>query len=793
MVIAEASYQTKVGHAKVACRQMGCGSVVSIKHQRYGGTRQRPAWEVNLTCHGTEAKLKECKSNGSSRRVQGRNTTSSSLEVICSESVRLTGTDELCSGSVEVKSDQGWTVVCEEGFDSEAEKVVCKELGCGTPGRFKGSFGGKGGGGRVSSTQFQCKGNESRLQDCPYDLRLVGGESSCDGTVEGKRDGEWRPLADTWDFWGPQHTAKLCHLLGCGSVTSERIKYLPRPESAWTLDIQCDRDHSSICKSWGMGSSNRLMAVTCSESVRLLRGDNRCTGIMEVKSGTTWAPVCQRFFTPEDEIVTCRELGCGFPHAARGRDSHSKTDYWSPVFKCEGNEKRLKDCPSHTFNATENICFKGHITCGGLPKKPDAEVHSPNYPWDNPPLFKGHRFLISCYSDLPYKILSFRLRTGVDSEQPTEWTQAVSGNHASFFFPATPDGGQGVYYCDYSPHFTSDIFSEPKIFSLFFKDPDYVRLQDGGHRCAGWLELEHEEEWRPVTSRKSWGLKEAAVVCRQLKCGSALSTSKVDKPTEAVPAWRFFSNCDGSELALMDCGTVKNWPPSSTIEVVCSDVLSQPNITLHSSCTDEKQREALLFRGYSFRINCSVEPQFPGGHFSLMINQTLIQTLPAVNHSAPFMFTAASVAHTGNYSCVYHNFVFNQNLSSPESESFSLTIEVGYDDMWLSDEVIREDESYACRGKLMVAKPGHGTFLLSADSKVWDMRHAGVVCRQLGCGAAVSTAAVNISRENTMWHFFSDCDGSESALLDCGALETWYSSSAVEVVCTGQHGAAGQT
>ncbi|KAF3850495.1 hypothetical protein F7725_012267 [Dissostichus mawsoni] len=79
-----------------------------------------------------------------------------------------------------------------------------------------------------------------------------------------------------------------------------------------------------------------------------------------------------------------------------------------------------------------------------------------------------------------------------------------------------------------------------------------------------------------------------------------------------------------------------------------------------------QQQGFQVFRGSTFSISCSTQPQYPGGSF-LLSSSTHNYTQPAVNHSAHFLFLAAEPAHQGSYSCVYHD------LSS-ESRLLSVTV-----------------------------------------------------------------------------------------------------------------------
>ncbi|KAM8769758.1 uncharacterized protein AB9X84_003808 [Acanthopagrus schlegelii] len=224
---------------------------------------------------------------------------------------------------------------------------------------------------------------------------------------------------------------------------------------------------------------------------------------------------------------------------------------------------------------------------------------------------------------------------------------------------------------------------------LTCSEPDIVRLSGGTSRCDGTLEMKHQGEWRPVTNIvPGWDQKLASVACRQFDCGSVVST-KIRNLSDK-PAWWISKTCVQSESIplLRECLTIAGeFHLPISLEVICSDILAQPNISFsphNDGLSEDKQLQVLL--GSSFTISCSILPQHPGGSFQLILTNSATSqnyTLPAVNHSAHFLFSAADHTHQGNYICVYHVYAFSHNFSS---ESRRLYVAVAAS---LTDLIIR--------------------------------------------------------------------------------------------------------
>ncbi|KAF4079914.1 hypothetical protein AMELA_G00183750, partial [Ameiurus melas] len=99
----------------------------------------------------------------------------------------------------------------------------------------------------------------------------------------------------------------------------------------------------------------------------------------------------------------------------------------------------------------------------------------------------------------------------------------------------------------------------------------------GGSRCAGRVEVLHEGQWGTVCD-DDWDEDDAAVVCRELRCGEAVDALDGDKGhfgPGSGPIWMNKVACNGSETALKNCRSaewgVNNCGHDKDAGVTCSD------------------------------------------------------------------------------------------------------------------------------------------------------------------------------------------------------------------------------
>ncbi|KAM9317657.1 scavenger receptor cysteine-rich type 1 protein M160-like isoform 2-T2 [Pholidichthys leucotaenia] len=551
--------------AAVFCEHLDCGSAVSIG-QREGRFSER-SWRIIPDCIHSGSSLRECTESSEYK---------SFLTLTCLDSVRLLNGTSLCSGRLEVKSNQGWSSVCEADFDQQDAEVVCRELGCGPPSALQGGLYGE-----VEALtwakEFQCGGDESALLDCrssgsarnscspgkavgltcsgPEDVRLVGGDSRCAGTVEVKI-GEWRLASGT--SWILNQAAVVCEHLDCGAVipVAERKQSSYRP--VWWIDPACAQSGLSLRECGVPSTSYIFPSVACLDSVRLLNGTSLCSGRLEVKANQGWSSVCEADFDHQDAEVVCRELGCGPPSVLQGGlYGDVEAPMWSKEFQCQGNESALLDC--RTSDSARNSCSAGKavgLTCSdpdyvrlvGRDSRCAGTVEMNLGEWR--PVFISGSSLKTAAVFCEHLDCGSAVSAG--EEQMRTWIWHSSHDCV--------ESGSSLRECVSSSHY-------PVVLSVTCADPDVdVRLVEGDSRCAGTVEVKRRR-WRPVNGR-AWTLKEAAIICQHLDCGSAVSVGK-RKAFPPLSMWEIKNDQLKSITSLRDA--IKPIYSSTLLTLKCSD------------------------------------------------------------------------------------------------------------------------------------------------------------------------------------------------------------------------------
>ncbi|XP_065434801.1 deleted in malignant brain tumors 1 protein-like [Chrysemys picta bellii] len=193
--------------AGVVCKQLGCGAADKAPGNAHFGRGSGQIWLNNVACDGTESALWHCGNKGWGKNDCGHE---KDAGVTCSgvNELRLADGGSPCAGRVEVKHQDQWGTVCDDGWDMADAGIVCKQLGCGAAVSVHlNAYFGRGSG-PIWLKNVACDGTKSALwhcrnegwgkNDCIHredagvtcsgaeELRLVNGGSPCAGRVEVK-------------------------------------------------------------------------------------------------------------------------------------------------------------------------------------------------------------------------------------------------------------------------------------------------------------------------------------------------------------------------------------------------------------------------------------------------------------------------------------------------------------------------------------------------------------------------------------------------------------------------------
>lgn len=324
--------------------------------------------------------------------------------------IRLVGVNSSTEGRVELFYQGEWGTVCDDSFDMKEAMVICRQLKLGGAIYAYNSAKYGQGTGKILMDDIQCSGNERRLQDCPFHAGGFGSHNCHHSEDAGVKcsgpDLSTRCVSNCEPgFYDTKTTCKRClpqckECLGkaerCSSCNppyflefSDCVKECPFSKFGNTKNRKCEPcdkqcqscyngETNNLCKSCREGLFLKGMKCVedCGEMkpvsslfpsklkkplVRLVDGNSKQEGRVEVFYAGMWGTVCDDDWDLKEASIVCKELGFG---KAIEAPKHSKFGQgsgiiWMDNVNCLGYETSLTQCRQIGWGLTNCDPFHG--------------------------------------------------------------------------------------------------------------------------------------------------------------------------------------------------------------------------------------------------------------------------------------------------------------------------------------------------------------------------------------------------------------------------------------------------
>ncbi|XP_052635709.1 deleted in malignant brain tumors 1 protein-like, partial [Harpia harpyja] len=495
----------------------------------------------------------------------------------------LVNSSTACAGRVEVQVLGTWGTLCASHWDLSDAHVLCRQLNCGFAESVPGGEHFGRGTGPVWRDSFHCDGTEAHLGQCPVitlgaspcshgnnaavvcagsagfaSLRLVGGGSRCDGRVEIFQNGTWgRVLDDQWDM---QEASVVCRQLRCGEAGTAYNP--PKPERGTgpvgLRGVRCAGHEASLAlcntslpESAPAAGVAEDVGVICwgSRRVRLVNGSGHCAGRVEIYYQGIWGTVCDDGWDLSDAAVVCHQLGCGGAVEAAGsaQFGEGSRQIWLDGVNCSGAEAALWDCPARPWG--QHDC--GHKEDAGVICSEFVALRLENSDGCSGRLqvFYNGTWGSICSNLMTLDTVSLackELGCGDGGSLETQLPYGRVSGPTWLDYVQCGEKTSSFWQCPSAPWNPQSCEDPREEIHITCNGAAEVRLVNGSRRCAGRVEVKHNSKWGTVCG-DYWSMTDAAVVCKQLGCGSAVGAPQYGHfGPGSGPIWMDDVGCNGT-------------------------------------------------------------------------------------------------------------------------------------------------------------------------------------------------------------------------------------------------------
>ncbi|CAM4616481.1 unnamed protein product [Lepidochelys kempii] len=522
--------------------------------------------------------------------------------------------------------------------------------------------------------------------------------------------------------------------------------------------------------------------------LRLVNGPSRCAGRVEVFHNQQWGTVCDDSWDLTEARVVCWQLGCGTALSAPGRSQFGRGSdpIWLDNVHCTGTEAALSECRARPWGI--HNCHHGEdasVVCSdsAIPEQaPIRLVDGSSRCAGRVEVFHNLQWGTVCDDNWDITdagVVCRQLGCGTALSAPgraqfgrgsdTIWLAEVNCTGTEAALSECRAKSWGDHNCHHGED-ASVVCSDSGI-----SEEAQLRLVNGPSRCAGRVEVLHNQRWGTVCD-DSWNITDAGVVCRELGCGMALSApggARFGRGSDHI--WLDDVNCAGTEAALTEC-RARPWGDNNCNHgedagAVCSESgiseVAQLRLVNGSSrcagrvevfhnkkwgtiCDDswDLQDAGVVCR----QLGCGTALSAPvGAHFGQGSEHIWLANVNCTGSEVALSDCRAQP--WGDSNCTHGEDAGVECSDSGISEVAQLRLVNG---------------PSRCSGRVEVL---HNQQWGTVCDDSWDLTEARVVCRQLGCGTALSApGGARFGRgSDRIWLDDVHCTGIEASLTECRA------------------------